>query len=563
MKLILWAFFLSSPFGTLSQSDSVYIEFANDIDEYPNCKTVFAANGHYQLSNPKLPQLEIPYTLQIIPKNLTRNGKLTSYSNRVQLSKLGSYDYPTTFYEVLTYHEVKTKNPFDRDGYVWLPDDPIELAKKGYILVPEEHYDALGIQNKFEVEYHPESGIIDGVFISEHYFYHRIPFFEVYPKELDFLDTVHASIQQEVQLSIDSVFAPFYFSQFEVTNYEYRQFVDYVRDSIALNMAYTTIEDDDLAATLLNATKKEKKSLNLANRSENAKLYGLKKTKRFYNDPALIPYLSYIYHPQPERYYHRREIDTRKLFYKINSTDSIHVYPDTNNFHGVFDQWVAGDVMANMYFWHPAYDNYPLVNVNKAQILAFCHWKEVHINRKYGNDSIYIHVSPPSILQYEMAAKSQVSLGQRSQVVDQQNSKYVAYQRSAEPSFLNLKKVFADNVKPSKAPKRGRRYFLRRIFRLRGSKKIKFLNDSLISSLDGNVSEMVIDKVTKEKATFYGIEAENIENTHFVLGSNYHKNALIIGDDNYNSIFYKTIRKNDKSDCLTGFRLVYTIEKLE
>jgi formylglycine-generating enzyme len=59
--------------------------------------------------------------------------------------------------------------------------------------------------------------------------------------------------------------------------------------------------------------------------------------------------------------------------------DVINVYPDTL-------AWVRdytysfNEPMANMYFWHPAYDDYPVVGVNWKQARAFCVWRSFLLN---------------------------------------------------------------------------------------------------------------------------------------------------------------------------------------
>ncbi|NOQ70625.1 MAG: SUMF1/EgtB/PvdO family nonheme iron enzyme [Crocinitomix sp.] len=40
--------------------------------------------------------------------------------------------------------------------------------------------------------------------------------------------------------------------------------------------------------------------------------------------------------------------------------------------------------MVNLYFWHPAYDNYPVVNVTKAGADLYCQWLTKELRTKYG-----------------------------------------------------------------------------------------------------------------------------------------------------------------------------------
>ena len=114
--------------------------------------------------------------------------------------------------------------------------------------------------------------------------------------------------------------------------------------------------------------------------------------------------------PEHERYFRRKEIDTRKLFYEYYWVDFkaaagkdysagdpvnaglanrpqglkdrslyvrkeiINVYPDTLAW--IHDYaYSYNDPMTERYFWHPAYDNYPVVGVNWKQAKAFSIWR--------------------------------------------------------------------------------------------------------------------------------------------------------------------------------------------
>ena len=191
----------------------------------------------------------------------------------------------------------------------------------------------------------------------------------------------------------------FYMDATEITNNEYRQFVYWVKDSIA--------------RTMLGAVNAEQFLI-----SEN------KKTGEVYDPPYLnleteIKWdveenrdaLDPMFLPENERYYRKKEIDTRKLFYEYYFIDlqaasrkdytqpgdsknanfanrpqgmkdrsvyvrkeSINVYPDTLAWLHDY-AYSYNDPVAQRYFWHPAYDNYPVVGVNWKQASAFCIWR--------------------------------------------------------------------------------------------------------------------------------------------------------------------------------------------
>ena len=116
----------------------------------------------------------------------------------------------------------------------------------------------------------------------------------------------------------------FYMDQTEITNNEYRQFVEWVRDSMARERIYAGVEDDDDASDYINYTKMyfdegglEVLEFDPGNRDENRAQFSLNWDRQFsYEDPDLLPLLADMYYPQPERFYKRREIDTRKLIFK-------------------------------------------------------------------------------------------------------------------------------------------------------------------------------------------------------------------------------------------------------
>ena len=59
--------------------------------------------------------------------------------------------------------------------------------------------------------------------------------------------------------------------------------------------------------------------------------------------------------------------------------EEINVYPDTLCWVRDFT-YSFNDPMTNMYFWHPAYDNYPVIGVTWVQARAFCVWRTQKLN---------------------------------------------------------------------------------------------------------------------------------------------------------------------------------------
>ena len=185
---------------------------------------------------------------------------------------------------------------------------------------------------------------------------------------------------------------PFYMDNTEITNNEYRQFVYWVRDSLAHRLiGGEHLEEEGEYGERINWRKKIE-----------------------WDSEENIETLTELYLPESERFYRRKEIDSRKLnfeYYWIDlrqaaqrenreqgqkdrsvfiKKDVINVYPDTLAW--IHDYAYAyHEPLTQMYFWHPAYDDYPLVGVSWKQARAFCIWRTQLLNSYLAdNDQAYV-----------------------------------------------------------------------------------------------------------------------------------------------------------------------------
>lgn len=234
-----------------------------------------------------------------------------------------------------------------------------------------------------------------------------------------------------------SIFA-FYMDQTEISNNEYRQFVHWVRDSIARRKLGDEAQDPKEWLVPWNDDENNERDP-----SEWFIDWGMRLR---WNDEELKPLLADLYLPENQRYYRRKEIDTRKLIFQYYWIDykaaaqkgQIHYFDDPNNaqhrtlksppnpitgepqgkdldlgqrnkkgqnnaIRGHEDRsrfiieekiivypdtlcWVHdfvysyNDPMTMMYFWHPAYDDYPVVGLTWQQAKAFCVWRSQLMN---------------------------------------------------------------------------------------------------------------------------------------------------------------------------------------
>lgn len=340
------------------------------------------------------------------------------------------------------------------------------------------------------------SGHLTGVLNRQPY-YPEVPLGMVYIKSGSYVmgqnDHDVPFMQQTVSKTV-SVQA-FYMDQTEITNNEYRQFVYWVRDSIAREKIYLGLEEDDEASRYINYRDEyfdegllEWVEYEPSDRFRNREVFPLNWDRTFsYQDPDLIPLLSDMYYPQPQRYYKRRQIDTRKLKFKYYWIDiveaakrgKVHIKPDGYDYLGnkidqdhrtlrtpehpftkepqgkgmdmgyfnklgqnnairghenrqrfIIDEqinvypdtlcWVRdftysfNDPMTNMYFWHPAYDNYPVVGVTWVQARAFNVWRTQLLNNwLVSMGDIYVNdFRLPTESEWERASRGDLNLSQ-------------------------------------------------------------------------------------------------------------------------------------------------------
>lgn len=216
----------------------------------------------------------------------------------------------------------------------------------------------------------------------------------------------------------------FYMDETEITNSEYRQFVNWVRDSIIRtnlaeladetgqsqggggigDYAYLDANTENMSAYeqyLQNTYGDERK------RKLNRKVELIWDTKKF-PDEYYSEVMDKMYLPEEESYNGKRIMDVEKFVFKYQWLDMekaarakgnrkdffreelIKVYPDTTVWVRDFN-YSYNEPMHNQYFWHEAYGDYPVVGVNWMQAKAFCEWRTLNKNtyqKAKGQDEI-------------------------------------------------------------------------------------------------------------------------------------------------------------------------------
>jgi formylglycine-generating enzyme required for sulfatase activity len=232
---------------------------------------------------------------------------------------------------------------------------------------------------------------------------------------------------------------PFWMDETEITNNEYRQFVHYVRDSIIRRKLGETLEDF-LVTEDQNGNIIDPPIINWEAEIDT-------------ESEEVIEILNELYLAEQERFYRRKEFDTRKLMYEyyqvdmkqaakksnrydfetqsyngtaINSQgermevedrsafvirDVVNVYPDTLTWISDFT-YSFNEPYTNMYFWHPSYDNYPVVGVTWDQARAFSIWRTQTLNNYlYSEGGSFVQdFRLPTEAEWEYAARGNLDL---------------------------------------------------------------------------------------------------------------------------------------------------------
>lgn len=247
-------------------------------------------------------------------------------------------------------------------------------------------------------------------------------------QDMPYSQTAHSKV-----VSVQS----FFMDQTEITNNEYRQFTNYVRDSIA-HIVLADLNEDHLLPE-----QEEDMPTQLIDWRERIR----------WNDPEVYEHLKadefFLSYANGERYYRRPEVDTRRLMYeywwinykmaarKVNRfeyTESgnredaskptweygngienrgdfiehevVPIYPDTLAWVHDFT-YSYNEPLTQNYYWHPAYDNYPVVGVSWRQATAFCKWRTIYLNqyRVHGGVNLINDFRLPTEAEWEYASR--------------------------------------------------------------------------------------------------------------------------------------------------------------
>jgi gliding motility-associated lipoprotein GldK len=221
----------------------------------------------------------------------------------------------------------------------------------------------------------------------------------------------------------------FWIDQTEITNFEYRQFVNYVKDSTARRLLSEQFPDfivesetleEELQPVLNWRTRidykdeEQREILNTMNYSEEESIFGRHEVdvRRLAYEYAWID----VYQAAKARYDYDQQRYVGSIVNANGETEEVKnrgsfivrdrtlIYPDTLCWIRDFI-YSYNDPFTTRYFWHPAYNDYPVVGVTWKQANAFCHWRTEMMENSRSKYNRGHNYRLPSEVEWEYAAR--------------------------------------------------------------------------------------------------------------------------------------------------------------
>ena len=360
----------------------------------------------------------------------------------------------------------------------------------------------------------------------------------------------------------------FYMDQTEITNNEYRQFVHWVRDSIARTLlaegmveGYEYIEEtpdgefldnpylnwavdidwggnEELELTL------EEMYLPLEEQIMGQKGFDSRSWSYKYSWVDKSPAAQKANRFDPETGTYREGFSRQNLVHEAE----VYVYPDTLAWMSDFS-YTFNEPMFDTYFWHPAYGEYPLVGVNWEQATAFCNWRtDLRMKELTSYQQQYeTEFRLPTEAEWEYAARG--------------GKEHSVYPWGG-PYSRNSKGCFLANFKPVRGN------YIADGYAFTAPSESYWRNDYDLFNMSGNVSEWTstpfeptASMFVSDMNPFYTYDAD--ADAHPMLKRKVVKGGSWKDVGAFLQVAAKDYEYQDTSKCYIGFRCVKTYAGVE
>lgn len=230
-------------------------------------------------------------------------------------------------------------------------------------------------------------------------------------------EDVFQQLTQNKRVSV----ASFYIDEKEVTNNEYRKFINWVRDSVAVTQFMEKPERYYL--------KPMKGSEKDAPKELNWRLLGINNTIFSKGSKKLNPRLEEMFYESNGLFNKKGDLKTGLLKYRyeifdynealkhkndplknrsdFTYVDTVDVYPDTTVWLTDFNN-AGNKLLVESYFSDPSMGDYPVVGITWRQARAYAAWKTMYVNRFNNRGKVArrkVEIRLPTEAEFEYAAR--------------------------------------------------------------------------------------------------------------------------------------------------------------
>jgi len=205
-------------------------------------------------------------------------------------------------------------------------------------------------------------------------------------------DIFSSNIQKPKSVSV----VGFFMDDTEITNNEYRQFVEFVRDSVARVKMDMWREADEKGNEYLDKTQEIDWSDDMLDDMFYQGDMAFDGKREFNNELLIYRYQWIDWNKAASR--------AEKARTSVINKEEVAIYPDTLSWVRDF-AYSYNEPFARNYFWHPAFDDYPVVGVDWKMTKAFNHWRTKLWNTYEGNGVNTEEFRLPFESEWEYAAR--------------------------------------------------------------------------------------------------------------------------------------------------------------